>query len=75
MVLDECPKLSNDKKQIHDSVNLSYHWAERSKKEFGNPVGKALFGIIQGGIYKDLRLESLEGLRKIEFDGYALGCF
>ena len=73
MVLDECPKLSNDKKKIAQSVLLSNHWAERSKLEFGNNPHKGLFGIVQGGIYKDLRLESLDGLKKIGFDGYALG--
>ena len=73
MVLDECPKLTNDKKKISESLNLSHNWAERSKNEFGNNPKKGLFGIIQGGVYKDLRLESLEGLKKIDFDGYALG--
>jgi queuine tRNA-ribosyltransferase len=73
MVLDECPKLTNDKKKISDSLKLSHHWAERSKVEFGNNPKKALFGIVQGGIYKDLRLESLNGLQKLDFDGYALG--
>ena len=73
MVLDECPKLSNDKKKISNSLKLSLNWAERSKYEFGSNPRKALFGIVQGGIYKDLRLESLEGLKKINFDGYALG--
>ena len=73
MVLDECPKLSLDKKKLHDSLKLSLNWAERSKKEFGNNRKKALFGIVQGGTYKDLRLESLEGLKEISFDGYALG--
>tara|TARA_Y100000590_G_scaffold452490_1_gene595757 strand:- start:4044 stop:5156 length:1113 start_codon:yes stop_codon:yes gene_type:complete len=73
MVLDECPKLSFDKNKIKKSLNLSLNWAERSKIEFGNNSKKALFGIIQGGIYKDLRFESLEGLKKIGFDGYALG--
>ena len=73
MVLDECPKLTNDKKKIKESLNLSLNWAERSKNEFGNNPKKALFGIVQGGIYIDLRLESLEGLKKIDFDGYALG--
>ena len=72
MVLDECPKLTNDKNKIRESLKLSHIWAERSKDEFGNS-DKALFGIVQGGIYKDLRLESLEGLKKIDFDGYALG--
>ena len=73
MVLDECPKLSTNKKKISESLKLSHHWAERSKNEFGNNPKKALFGIIQGGVYRDLRLESLEGLIKIDFDGYALG--
>tara|TARA_B100000700_G_C14976080_1_gene823938 strand:- start:102 stop:1214 length:1113 start_codon:yes stop_codon:yes gene_type:complete len=73
MVLDECPKLTSDKKKINDSLKLSLNWAKRSKDEFGNDPKKALFGIIQGGLYKDLRLESLDGLKKIEFDGYALG--
>ena len=73
MVLDECPKLSTDKKEIHNSLILSLDWAKRSKQEFGYNPKKALFGIIQGGIYEDLRLESLEGLKEIDFDGYALG--
>ena len=73
MVLDECPKLSNDKKKIHESLLLSNNWAERSKLEFGINPKKALFGIVQGGIYKDLRIESLEKLKEITFDGYALG--
>ncbi len=73
MVLDECPKLTTDKKKISNSLKLSHHWAERSKVEFGNNPKKALFGIIQGGIYKDLRLESLNELQKLDFDGYALG--
>ena len=73
MVLDECPRLTKDKKKIKESLLLSLNWAERSKTEFGLNPKKALFGIIQGGIYKDLRLESLDGLKKIGFDGYALG--
>jgi len=73
MVLDECPKLSNDKNKIAKSLSLSLEWAKRSKNEFGINNKKALFGIVQGGIYKDLRLESLEGLLKLDFDGYALG--
>ena len=73
MVLDECPKLTSDKNKLSQSIKLSINWAERSKKEFGNNSKKGLFGIIQGGIYKDLRLESLESLEKIDFDGYALG--
>ena len=73
MVLDECPKLTTDKKKINQAVKLSTNWAKRSKIEFGVNNKKALFGIVQGGLYKDLRLESLEDLEKIGFDGYALG--
>ena len=73
MVLDECPKLTNDKNKIKQSLEISNNWAARSKIEFGLNPQKALFGIIQGGIYKDLRLESLDELTKIGFDGYALG--
>ena len=73
MVLDECPKLTKNKNILRKSLKLSHNWAERSKIEFGDNPKKALFGIIQGGIYKDLRLESLENLKEIDFDGYALG--
>ena len=73
MVLDECPKLSFNKKQINQSLELSHNWAERSKIEFGNNPKKALFGIVQGGIYNDLRMKSLDGLKQMDFDGYALG--
>jgi len=73
MVLDECPKLSRNKSAIHKSLKLSHHWAERSKNEFGNNPKKALFGIVQGGTYKDLRIESLAGLINLDFDGFALG--
>ena len=73
MVLDECPKLTKDKITLRKSLKLSTNWAKRSKDEFGDNIFKGLFGIIQGGIYKDLRLESLEELININFDGYALG--
>ena len=67
------PKKTNDYEIINKSMHLSLYWAERSKKAFGNNPHKALFGIIQGGLFKDLRLKSLEGLLRIGFDGYALG--
>ena len=73
MVLDECPQLTTNKKSISESLNLSIDWAKRSKDEFGDNPKKALFGIVQGGIYDDLRLECLEKLEKISFDGYAVG--
>ena len=73
MVLDECPKLTNDKKIIAKAIDISTDWAKRSKKEFNNADKKALFGIVQGGLFEDLRIESLEKLLEINFDGYALG--
>ena len=73
MVLDECPSLTNDKKKISKAIDVSSHWAKRCKIEFGNNKKKALFGIIQGGLFKDLRMESLEKLNEIGFDGYAMG--
>ena len=73
MVLDECPKLTADKKILSKAIDISTHWAKRCKIEFGNDKKKALFGIAQGGLNKDLRLESIEKLTEIEFDGYAMG--
>ncbi len=73
MVLDECPKNTNDKKLIEKSLQLSTYWARRSKDAFGSNPHKALFGIIQGGLFDDLRMESLKQLEKIDFDGYAVG--
>ena len=73
MVLDECPKLTNDKKILSNAIETSTLWAKRCKIEFGHNKTKALFGIIQGGLFEDLRIESLEKLKEIEFDGYALG--
>ena len=73
MVLDECPKKTLNYKLISKSVDLSTYWASRSKKAFGKNPHKALFGIIQGGLFKDLRLKSLKDLIKIGFDGYAIG--
>ena len=73
MVLDECPKLTKDKKILSNAINTSTNWAKRCKIEFGNEKCKALFGIAQGGLYKDLRVESIEKLIEIDFNGYAMG--
>ena len=73
MVMDECPKKSNDYDLIKKSLDLSMYWAKRSKKAFGKNPHKALFGIVQGGLFNDLRLKSLNELIKIDFDGYAIG--
>ena len=73
MVLDECPKLTRDKNILANAINVSTQWAKRCKIEFGNNKSKALFGIVQGGLYKDLRVESIEKLKEIGFDGFAMG--
>ena len=73
MVLDECPKLTNNRDKLKSAIEISTKWAKRCKIEFGNNKKKALFGIIQGGLYKDLRSESLQKLIDINFDGYAIG--
>tara|TARA_B100001121_G_C18564000_1_gene561727 strand:- start:111 stop:971 length:861 start_codon:yes stop_codon:yes gene_type:complete len=73
MIMDECPKKTDNYDLIEKSMDLSLYWAKRSKIAFGKNPQKALFGIIQGGLFKDLRLKSLKGLMKIGFDGYAVG--
>ena len=73
MIMDECPKKSNDYDLIKNSMELSLYWAKRSKKAFGKNPHKGLFGIIQGGLFKDLRVKSLKELLNIGFDGYAIG--
>ncbi len=73
MIMDECPRKSNDYELIKKSMDLSIYWAKRSKKAFGKKPHKALFGIVQGGLFDDLRKESLSELMNIGFDGYAMG--
>jgi queuine tRNA-ribosyltransferase len=73
MIMDECPKNTDNYELIKRSMELSLYWAKRSKEAFGSNPQKALFGIIQGGLFKDLRIDSLNSLMKIDFDGYAIG--
>ena len=73
MIMDECPKKTIDYDLIKKSMDLSLYWAERSKKAFGINRHKGLFGIVQGGLFKNLRVKSLKELMNIGFDGYALG--
>ena len=73
MIMDECPRKSDDFNLIKKSMDLSLYWAERSKKAFGKNPHKALFGIVQGGLFSNLRRESLKELINIGFDGYAMG--
>lgn len=72
MVFDECTPYPATERDAAESMRMSLRWAERSKAEHqGNP--NALFGIVQGGMYESLRDESLAGLVRIGFDGYAIG--
>lgn len=72
MIFDECTPYPATEAEARSSMELSLRWAERSKNAHeGNDA--ALFGIIQGGMYPELRRESLAGLQDIGFDGYAIG--
>jgi queuine tRNA-ribosyltransferase len=72
MVFDECTPYPAEEPVARKSMEMSLRWAARSKAEHeGNP--NALFGIVQGGIYPELRKQSAEGLIDIGFDGYAIG--
>jgi queuine tRNA-ribosyltransferase len=73
MVLDECTPFPSGEGETEVSMELSMRWAKRSKAAFRTAPGRALFGIVQGGIYADLRRRSAEALREIGFDGYAVG--
>ncbi len=73
MCFDECPALPADRDRIAESMRLSMRWAARSRDAFGDRPGHALFGIMQGGLERDFREESAEALKKIGFDGYAVG--
>jgi queuine tRNA-ribosyltransferase len=71
MVFDECTPYPATRAEADASMQLSMRWADRSRQAFAGE--NALFGIVQGGMYEDLRDESLEKLQAIGFDGYAVG--
>jgi queuine tRNA-ribosyltransferase len=75
MVFDECTPFPATAGEAADSMRLSLRWAERSKREWTRDGDgrNALFGIVQGSVYRDLRDESLAGLLGMGFDGYAIG--
>lgn len=73
MVLDECTAFPATVEAAADSMRLSMRWAARSKAAFRDRPGHGLFGIVQGGVYGDLRRESAGLLTDIGFDGYAIG--
>ncbi|MDB5361824.1 MAG: tRNA guanosine(34) transglycosylase Tgt [Rhodospirillales bacterium] len=73
MVLDECTPHPATREQTAKSMALSMRWAQRSKQAFVDRPGYGLFGIVQGGIYIELRHQSVAALTDIGFDGYAVG--
>ena len=72
MIFDECTPYPAAPERARASMELSLRWAARSREAHGDSAA-ALFGIVQGGMYPELRLESLRGLTAIGFDGYAIG--
>jgi queuine tRNA-ribosyltransferase len=79
MIFDECTPYPATENEARESMELSLRWADRSRQRFDElksaepERGEALFGIVQGGIYDNLREASLQGLADIGFDGYAVG--
>lgn len=77
MIFDECTAYPVPQAAARSSMELSLRWAVRSRRAFdeldGAAEGRAVFGIVQGGVYPELRSESLAGLLALDFDGVALG--
>ena len=72
MSFDECPPASATHEYLKNSVERTIRWAKRGKKVHNNPR-QALFGIVQGGAYEDLRKYSATETVKLDFDGYSIG--
>jgi len=73
MSFDECPPYPATKKYISESLKTTLSWAERGKRAHKYPEKQALFGIVQGGIFPDLREESALKLMEMDFPGYSIG--
>ena len=72
MCLDECIKYPSNREETKDAMELTTRWAKRCKKTWGNG-NNGLFGIVQGGMFKDLRKISADALVDVGFSGYAIG--
>jgi queuine tRNA-ribosyltransferase len=72
MIFDECTPYPATVKEAQESMQLSLRWAQRCREAHGDHPS-ALFGIVQGGMYPELREKSVTGLKNIGFDGYAIG--
>jgi queuine tRNA-ribosyltransferase len=73
MQLDECVAYPHSDEEAERAMRLSLDWAARSRAAFGDQPGHGCFGIVQGGVIPELRRQSAEGLKRIGFDGYAIG--
>ncbi|MGA8398780.1 MAG: tRNA guanosine(34) transglycosylase Tgt [Stellaceae bacterium] len=73
MAFDECTPFPSERAAVEASMELSMRWAERSRAAFVERAGHGIFGIVQGGVYADLRERSAKRLGAIGFDGYAIG--
>ncbi|TDT47621.1 tRNA guanosine(34) transglycosylase Tgt [Fonticella tunisiensis] len=73
MAFDECPPYPADYDYTKKSLYMTIRWAERCKAAHRNTEKQALFGIIQGGMYKDLREEAVREMVKLDFPGYSIG--
>lgn len=73
MCFDECAPADADYAYTKASMEMTTRWAARCKAAHANPEHQALFGIVQGGMYEDLRAESVRGLTEIDFPGYSIG--
>jgi queuine tRNA-ribosyltransferase len=73
MAFDECAPYPADYEYIKNSMERTTRWAKRCKDAHKNPEHQALFGIVQGGMYKDLREISARDLVEMDFDGYSIG--
>ncbi len=73
MVLDECPPYTLDKKYVAKSLDITIDWAKRSIKARQNFPIRALFGIVQGGIFEDLRKRAAFEMSELDFEGFAIG--
>jgi queuine tRNA-ribosyltransferase len=73
MCLDNCIAYPSDRDSAKDAARLTTSWSKRCKQSWKNGADNALFGIVQGGMFKDLRAESIDDLVNIGFSGYAIG--
>ncbi len=72
MALDECPAFSEGVSKVHEAVERTYRWAERCQKHHLSSE-QLLFGIVQGGIFPELRHQSAAAITSLDFPGYAIG--